>query len=169
MFSIKEMNDLKGYIDFWPEFKADNEITEEDFCFIYSAGQVLLKKSHLVEPPSYKMCETVIKNVEQLWYLGEWDGKACYAYGIDKNVAQESVWNDLEWVSVRDDRWNHAMECYQIVIKAQHLLNWDRSTKYCGCCGNLYQRREDERAKETYSFQEFHQLSLLGLRRKIRF
>ncbi|MBP3888628.1 MAG: NAD(+) diphosphatase [Cellulosilyticum sp.] len=140
------MNDLEGYIDFWPEFEPDCEITGADLCFIYSAGQILVRKSEQIEIPCYKECEVLIQDSKDLWYLGTWCGKACFAYALEKK--EELDLGSLEWIGFRDSRWNDAIECYQIVVKAQHLLNWDRSTKYCGCCGNLYQRKVDERAKK---------------------
>ena len=146
------MRDLEGYIDFWPEFDEKHEITGEDYCFIYSTGQILLRKSVQIEVPSYKICEALIKEVENLWYLGKWKGKACYAYACADVLEREEMAqidsSELEWIDFRDLRWNDELEGYQIAVKAQHLLNWDRATKYCGCCGHLYQRKEDERAKK---------------------
>lgn len=142
------MNNLEGYIDFWPSFETAYEITGTDLCFIYSAGHILVRKSEQIQPPCYKDCETLIQDVEHLWYLGKWKAAACYAYALDQEAMMQIDINQLEWIGFRDSRWNNTIECYQIAVKTQHLLNWDRSTKYCGCCGNLYQRKADERAKK---------------------
>lgn len=142
------MNQLEGYLGFWPEFEKDCEITESDFCFVYNGGQILVRKSAQIEIPCYRECEILIQDIESLWYLGKWHGVSCFAYAINQEAAESLDSDVLEWIGFRDQRWHETMECYQIAVKAQHLLNWDRSTKYCGCCGHLYQRKEDERAKK---------------------
>lgn len=140
------MDDLKGYINFWPEF-TKNQIAENDLCFIYQNKEILLRKSKALEIPSYKECKALIEKEENLWYLGKWKGTPCYAYALTEKIEQEQ----LEWVGFRDPRWSEAVELYQVAVKAQHLLNWDRSTKYCGCCGKLNERMQNERAKKCPS------------------
>lgn len=139
------MDDLKGYINFWPEF-TNNQIAENDLCFIYQNKEILLRKSEGLEIPSYKECKTLIEK-ENVWYLGKWKGTSCYAYGLTEKIELEQ----LEWIGFRDPRWSEAIELYQVAVKAQHLLNWDKSTKYCGCCGKLNERKQDERAKQCPS------------------
>ena len=137
------MDDLKGYINFWPEFVCDHEISGEDLCFIYQNKQLLLRKAERLEVPAFNECEGLIEHQEELWYLGKWQGKPCYAYALSDETQVEG----LEWIGYRDVRWNDQIELYQIAVKTQHLLGWDRSTRYCGCCGNLYERMQNERAK----------------------
>lgn len=145
------MENLEGYINFWPEFEAHKEIESEDLCFIYMDKQLLFKKAATLQAPCYKECEAVITDTRKLWYIGKWHGKACFAYPLEKSEIEEKGLDTealkLEWVGFRDSRWVECVEFYYVAVKAQHLLNWDRSTKYCGCCGNLCERKEDERAK----------------------
>lgn len=158
------MKTLEGYLDFWPEFKAEIQINEADLCFLYHKNQLLLKKQDGLMPPSYKECNQWISDTNELWYLGSWKGQACFAYEMKENECKVldfdglTVNNEIEnteqeekigveWVGFRDSKWNDAPELYQIAVKAQHLLNWDRTTQYCGCCGHLYERKKDERAK----------------------
>ncbi len=143
-----EMEDLQGYIDFWPEFEMCSEITSEALCFIYSEGQILVRKNEVIEIPCYRESEAFINDVEKLWYLGKWQGTSCFAYEVDREMMESVRAKGLKWIGFRDIRWNDAIECYQIAVKAQHLLNWDRRTRYCGCCGHLNQRKVDERAKK---------------------
>ena len=147
------MEQLEGYINFWTEFEAHSEMTEKDLCFIYSNNQMLLKKTNGLQVPLYGECEALITDINQLWYLGKWHGQSCFAYFLETDHVSEFKESfienaQLEWVGFRDPRWNEEIELYQICVKTQHLLNWDRSTKYCGCCGSLYERKEDERAKK---------------------
>ena len=155
------MENLEGYINFWPEFEGNIEITEQDYCFIYHNNQLLFKQSSDLKVPYYGECEALIGDTNKLWYLGKWHDKPCFAYALQENDSLDKkdsiqaqldtnkVIGDkkLEWINFRDQRWVDDVELYQIAVKVQHLLNWDRSTKYCGCCGSLYVRKEDERAK----------------------
>lgn len=147
------MGDLEGYINFWPEFEGDIKIAEGDLCFIYKDKQLLFKKAEDLQVPRYEECEPVIGDVSKLWYLGAFKGQRCFAYPLDQTEATKEEKDaraealKLEWIGFRDQRWPQNMELYYIAVKAQHILNWDRTTKYCGCCGSLYERKEDERAK----------------------
>lgn len=154
MSPVKTMNNLEGYMNFWPNFEASYEITEKDFCFIYHQNQMLVKQTEALQIPCYEECEALISEPSQLWYLGRWQGRACFAYALAHSVMDEAEQeqiikaNQLEWCGFRDSRWNDCLELYHICVKTQHLLTWDRTTKYCGCCGNLYERKQDERAKK---------------------
>lgn len=139
------MNDLEGYINFWPEYEGHSEVKQQDFCFIYQNNQLLLRRSKMLEVPCYGACEKIIEFPQQGWYLGKWHGRPCFAYALDTSEVNDI---NLEWVGFRDPRWAEDLELYQIAVKAQHLLNWDRTTKYCGCCGSLYERKKDERGKK---------------------
>lgn len=146
------MKELEGYIDFWPEFEANKEITEGDLCFIYKDNELLFQHASSLSVPYYGQCEALITDVSCIWYLGKWKGKSCFAYELSANELNtyermESK-QELEWIGFRDSRWNDDLDLYQIAVKTQHLLKWDKSTKYCGCCGSLYERKEDERAKK---------------------
>lgn len=149
---VKIMDELQEYIDFWSEYEPDIEAEEEDYCFIYYNGLILLNgvKDKLYVP-SYKTCRELIQNPKDMWYLGKWKGKSCFAYTLELNQESEStpkpLHKDLEWIGYRDIRWRRDMEFYYIAIKTQQILLWDKNTKYCGCCGHLYTRKLDERAK----------------------
>lgn len=146
------MNELKDYINFWTEYESDMEVQEEDYCFIYHDKLVLLNKiEDKIDVPDYKTCKVLIEEPKAMWYLGKWEGKSCFAYALEVNRVNEdileSLYTTLEWVDYRDSRWIKDIELYYIAIKTQQILLWDKNTKYCGCCGSLYARKQDERAK----------------------
>ena len=149
------VDDLEGYINFWPEFISDCKISEKDLCFIYQNKQLLLRRAEKLEVPTFSECKDFIEHQEELWYLGKWKGKPCYAYAINEEVQL----SELEWVSFRDTRWSLEMELYQIAVKTQHLLNWDRSTRYCEISMEECKMKEpkDVQTVEMYNSLEFHQ------------
>lgn len=149
---FKTMYELQGYINFWPEYEPDIEVEEEDYCFVYYNRCLLLNGlEENLRVPHYRTCKEMIKEPKNMWYLGKWRGKSCFAYALEIDQISENalkpVHKTLEWIDYRDARWIKDMELYYIAIKTQQILLWDKNTKYCGCCGNLYARKQDERAK----------------------
>ena len=146
------MDELQEYIDFWPEYEPDIEIEEKDYCFIYNDRCILLNRvEDRLYVPDYRTCKELIKEPKAMWYLGKWKGRACFAYALEIDKAYENtpslLHTTLEWADYRDHRWIEDETLYYIAIKTQQLLLWDKNTKYCGCCGSLYKRKQDERAK----------------------
>ena len=146
------MDELQEYIDFWPEYEPDIEIKEGDYCFIYNNRCILLNRvEDRLYVPDYRTCKELIKEPKAMWYLGKWKGRACFAYALETDKANENIpsllHTTLEWTDYRDHRWIKDETLYYIAIKTQQLLLWDKNTKYCGCCGSLYKRKQDERAK----------------------
>lgn len=131
------------YLNFWPEFSEGEAIKDDDLCILYSDQQILIKKEEKISFPTYAKCKALTPKPEALWYLGKWRGKACFAY--EKGV-REAV-DQLEWISYKDARWEEELELYYIAVKTQHLLNWDKSTRFCGYCGCENKRDTKERAK----------------------
>lgn len=138
------MRELENYIHFWPEFSEKEAIKDEDLCLIYSEKQILVQQGKEVVFPTYGICKQLVENEDQLWYLGKWLGKPCFAYALE----QRSIIEGLEWIDYRDSKWEGNLEPYFIAVKVQHLLNWDRSTRFCGFCGHENKRANSERAKQ---------------------
>lgn len=145
------MKQLEGYMSFWPEYKANQKIQASDYCFIYNDKRIIGKVHQgKIILPSYEEVNKWVDNPEKLWYLGKWEGTPCFAYQMIhtlEEIEQGLQERGLEWIAYEDSRWNETLELYFIAIKTQHLLNWDKSTQFCGYCGKPYGRKEDERAK----------------------
>ena len=76
-----------------------------------------------------------------LGYLGD---RACYAAELrpDDPIPDGYSWMDLRGLldSIGDD-------LFWIAGRANHLLDWDRSHRFCGACGHPLEDKPDERAK----------------------
>lgn len=143
------MKQLEGYMNFWSEYEPNHKIQASDYCLVYS-NKRLIGKVHKgkMMMPSYGEVNKWIDEPSKLWYLGKWEGTSCFTYGLEeKNIDKELQEHNLEWIDYGDTRWNEELEVYFVAVKAQHLLNWDKSTQFCGYCGKTYSRKEDERAK----------------------
>ena len=77
-------------------------------------------------------------------YLGRLDGAACWAAEIDEGAGAlpGTSWEGLRALfSVLDDAH------FAIAGRAQQLLDWDRSHRFCGRCGTPTQAKADEHAR----------------------
>lgn len=77
-------------------------------------------------------------------YLGRLDGAACWAAEIDEaaEAPPGTSWEGLRALfSVLDDAH------FAIAGRAQQLLDWDRSHRFCGRCGTPTQAKTDEHAR----------------------
>lgn len=160
------MKQLEGYMSFWPEYKTNQKIQASDYCLIYNDKRIIGKvHKGKITIPSYEEVNKWVDHPEKLWYLGKWEDTPCFAYQLEisktskeqieeekityilEDIEQELQERGLEWIAYEDSRWNETLELHFVAIKTQHLLNWDKSTQFCGYCGKPYSRKEDERAK----------------------
>jgi len=81
---------------------------------------------------------------ERKLFLGKLDGSPCYSVELnDGNAVPEGMafrgLRELFGIMEEDLLW--------IAGRANHLINWDRKHRFCGCCGGVTREKEDERAK----------------------
>ncbi|WP_054742240.1 NAD(+) diphosphatase [Cellulosilyticum ruminicola] len=137
----------RDYINFWPEFKSEvtKEELKEAIYFIYSDRKVLIKNNEdKLQMPIYETVEKLNINLAESYYLGELKGQICICINVKDLRGFES---EYRLIPLKSQLWELNQEIYFVAIKAMQLLEWDNNTKYCGRCGNLYTRKEDERAK----------------------
>ncbi len=137
----------RDYINFWPEFKSEvtKEALKEAIYFIYSDKKLLVSEDmSALQMPNYKLIEKLNINLEESYYLGQLKGQSCICVKTE-NI--ETKVEGFRFVSLKSQVWEMDQEIYLVAIKAVQLLEWDSNTKYCGRCGSLYERKEDERAK----------------------
>ena len=136
----------RDYINFWPEFKSEvtKEALKEAIYFIYSDKKLLVSEDmSALQMPNYKLIEKLNINLEESYYLGQLKGQSCICVKTE-NI--ETKVEGFRFVSLKSQVWEMDQEIYLVAIKAVQLLEWDSNTKYCGRCGSLYERKEDERA-----------------------
>lgn len=139
--------DYDEYMRFWPNFRKEllDEELSEAFCFIYHNNQILIQNNgDRIQMPTKSMVEKLGISLKDIYYLGELEGRVCVCSKVEE--ACENMEN-LIWVGLRDRIWEVDQQLYLIAIKGMQLISWDENTKYCGRCGKLYSKKDDERAK----------------------
>jgi NAD+ diphosphatase len=77
-------------------------------------------------------------------YLGQYDGRDCYAVEIDEAAQLPEGWRR---VGLRDAFALFEPELAALSGRAYQILDWDRNHQFCGRCGTQTVKREDERAR----------------------
>jgi NAD+ diphosphatase len=123
-----------GYVDaLFPQEELPS------FWFIFAGECVLIDAATRSVPD--KMCCELKRSV----YMGTFDKRHIFAGEIvdAEPIPQGWQWNSLRTLyGVIDD------ELYAVAGRAMQLLAWDRTHKYCGCCGKETVIRTSERCRE---------------------
>jgi NAD+ diphosphatase len=79
------------------------------------------------------------------WYLGTLAGRHCYCAEISEtsSVPPKMAFRGLRYLYGRLEEFLH-----RIAMKAVHIIDWDRTTRYCGYCGMGMIRSRGMIAKE---------------------
>lgn len=77
-------------------------------------------------------------------FLGFLGGRPCYAceWGTD-----DALPASCEWMDLRSLPGAIGEELFWVAGRANHLLEWDRSHRFCSRCGSPTEEKSDERAK----------------------
>lgn len=77
-------------------------------------------------------------------FFGRLGDRLCYAGSLD---LEGPLPESFEWTDLRGLTGAIGEELFWIAGRANHLLDWDRSHRYCGSCGHPTVDKADERAK----------------------
>lgn len=84
-----------------------------------------------------------------LHYLGEMAGTACVALAIDESPDEDtSSAAGLQFVGLRSLFTNLPRTMLALAGRASQVVEWERTHRYCGRCGEPMRTKPNERAKE---------------------
>jgi NAD+ diphosphatase len=116
-----------------------------DLYFIMFKGNFLLKRDGVnLIIPTYDEINKLNIKFEYYFFIGEFDGKACFATEAESEL---SVQEHFELISLRDIGILADEELFSIAGRANQILNWDRTHRFCGKCGSKTENKKDEIAK----------------------
>lgn len=108
-------------------------------AFAFRDNELLIDPSHA---PVSVAADPAFERAVPCW-VGRWQATTFAAIRVDRDFDPPS---DTRWASLRslfglaDDRW------LAIAGRAQQLLEWERTHRFCGVCGNPTERAAGERA-----------------------
>jgi NAD+ diphosphatase len=95
--------------------------------------------------PKYSECRLTEDNIGPVQHIGRLMGTPCYAVGLNDGLAvKEQCFENLP---LRKCSMLLSADQFQGALYASHIIHWDRTTKFCGGCGQPTQMSTKERAK----------------------
>jgi NAD+ diphosphatase len=114
-------------------------------------GEILLFRGHDVyigsEPEPFPSLSEVELPEEPL-YIGSRGERHFFALFLEGEGEGESSEERRRWVNRRSAFRELRSDSFWISARAYQLARWDRESRYCGRCGSLQERSEEEIAKQ---------------------
>ena len=124
---------------------AQNGHNRSSLWFVFNQGNLLIKKTETgCEIPDKEDITAVWPVLDHHLFFGAIDGRSCYAAGIALNGALPEP---LEWINLRMMFGSLREELFWVAGRANQLVDWEMSHRFCGRCGGSTEDKTDERAK----------------------
>jgi NAD+ diphosphatase len=132
-------------MDFTPSLHPPDERNRPALWFIFEKGRLLVNLDNgcCAIPDGGVIAEGGIAPARSL-FLGTLGDQDCYAAELKPG---DPVPAPFSWVNLRSLFNTLDEDFFWIAGRANHLLDWDQSHRFCGRCGHPTQERTDERAK----------------------
>ena len=131
---------------FEPGLQSSFDRSDDSFWFVFDTGRLLIKKTATEFCiPRKKDFANVVPGPNRPFYFGCMDGRACFAAQVKPNG---QLPDHLEWINLRTLFGTLGEELFWVAGRANQLVDWDQSHRYCGRCGGPTEDKNDERAKQ---------------------
>jgi len=113
--------------------------------FIFEKNKMLVNSDNgaCTLPQSDHIGGNGIRPVRKI-FLGSLEDRVCYAATLKPG---DPLPPSYKWMDLRGLLGSIGEETFWIAGRANHLLDWDQSHRFCGRCGQPMQDKTDERAK----------------------
>ena len=130
---------------FKPEFKAPDSQPESALWFIFNEGSLLtrIKKEQFRIPYSADIASLPVSLSHEI-YLGTLDGHPCYAGALENG---DRLDESFKLKNLRALFGLIPDDFIWIAGRANQLVHWHLTHRYCGKCGQKTKDKRDERAK----------------------
>ncbi|QAA34234.1 NAD(+) diphosphatase [Clostridium manihotivorum] len=121
------------------------EYSEDDLGFVIFKGNILVKKtSNSSSIPSMREIIEVNLNKNDKFFIGKIGDKACFAMDCD---SEPRMPENFQLISLRDFAINSEEYLFLAAGRANQILHWNNTHKFCGSCGTKTENKVDELAK----------------------
>lgn len=128
-----------------PQF-LPSELENKEYKLVFSKGKLLLKKTTKgFKVPKTNELYGIINEPDPFEYVGKYEGNNCFCILTDSPSVLPT---EYEFIDIRNiPALTSDMELFILAGTANHILHWNHSNLYCGCCGHKTMNKKDERAK----------------------
>lgn len=135
------------------------EKCEPAWWFVFIAGDMMvMEEGEFVTVPFMKDLTELGMQAVRKWYLGTLAGCHCYCAEVSANI---SVPATMVFRGLRDLYGRLEVSLHKTAMKAFHIIEWDRTNRYCNRCGTEMARAKGMNVKECpgCSFLNFPRIS----------
>ena len=129
-----------------PSVEAPPKKLEPAWWFVFMSDKMMVAEGgEKISVPCFSSpAELGLERIRE-WYLGTLAGRHCYCAEISEtaSVPDKMALRGLRYLYGRLEEFLH-----RIAMKAVHMIDWDRTTRYCGYCGMETIRARGMIAKE---------------------
>jgi NAD+ diphosphatase len=129
-----------------PSVEAPPKKLEPAWWFLFMSDKMMVAEAdEKISVPCFtNPAELGLEPIRE-WYLGTLAGRHCYCAEISEtsSVPPKMAFRGLRYLYGRLEEFLH-----RIAMKAVHMIDWDRTTRYCGYCGMETIRARGMIAKE---------------------
>ena len=129
-----------------PSFNAPPEKTEPAWWFIFVANNLIVSEEgeSIAIPFMKDLIDLGLQPIRE-WYLGTINGSHCYCAEVsgETTMPERTAPYGLRYLYGRLENSLH-----KIAMRAIHLIEWDRTNRYCNRCGSEMARAKGMNAKE---------------------
>jgi NAD+ diphosphatase len=129
-----------------PSVEAPPTKSEPAWWFVFMADRMMVAEAdEKISVPCFtNPAELGLEPIRE-WYLGTLAGRHCYCAEISEtaSVPDKMAFRGLRYLYGRLEEFLH-----RVALKAVHMIEWDRTTRYCGHCGMETIRARGMIAKE---------------------
>ncbi len=116
-----------------------------DLYFTFFKGDLLVKKKDdSLNVPALDEIRKLNIQYENEFFLGEIEEKSCFVIEASSEI---KLLENFELIHLHDIGELIDEELFLIVGRANQILNWDKTHKFCGKCGSKTENKKDEMAK----------------------
>ncbi|OVE64826.1 NADH pyrophosphatase [Clostridium diolis] len=117
----------------------------EDLCFLIFKGSLLVKRNgEVLSIPVFDEIMRLGAKYEKEFLLGKIEDKFCFAIEVSSEIKLE---NNFELISLYEIGPLLEEKLFLAAGRANQILNWDKTHKFCGKCGSRTEEKIDEMAK----------------------
>lgn len=132
-------NDFKILSNTFKESKS------HDLYFTFFKGSLLVKKEeNTLVIPIFNEIKELELQFENEFFLGEIREKSCFAIEVHSEF---KLPENFKLISLHDIGPLIDEELFLIAGRANQILNWDKTHRFCGKCGSETENKKDEMAK----------------------
>ncbi len=114
---------------------SGNSCKDSRLLLFYEDELLVKEQADRILLPSMQDISLLNLKTTTVQYSGSQNGNTYYA----ANLCEKDQYNGFSYKKLRQLSGHIADDCFEMTYRAFHIMNWLKTNKFCGCCGNVTQ------------------------------